>query len=268
MGESASWRMERYNVVIIGSGNVASHLAKAINRCHHVTQIYSRNISHATELAEQLNDCKATDLLTDLDKSADIYIISVSDDAINCVANAMPNVAGIVVHTSGSVEIELLANISNHIGVFYPLQTFSKDSEVNISEVPFFLEASDGMTMDALKKLAYSLSDHVYLADSYQRQTLHVAAVFACNFFNNLLDISTEILKKEGYSLEILAPLIEMTAFKALEAGAFKAQTGPAVRGDVATIHKHIASLDPALKEIYRLLSQSIIDRHNIQKKI
>lgn len=268
MGEGSYRSMERFKVVILGSGNVATHLAKAIDKNHHVIQIYSRTKTHASSLAKELTECKATDKPEEIDPNADLYIISVSDDAIKKVVDIMPHVRGIVVHTSGSVALDKLADIGNNIGVFYPLQTFSKETEVNISEVPFFLEASDESTMERLEHLAGTLSEKVYHADSYQRQTLHIAAVFACNFFNFLLDTSTEILKEKGYALDVLAPLINVTAAKAINSGAFNSQTGPAVRGDLETIHKHIDSLDPERKEIYRLLSQSIIDRHKIHKEI
>lgn len=260
--------MERYKVVIIGSGNVATHLAQAIDRHHHVVQIYSRNIAQATSLADKLSDSRPTADLSDIDPEADIYIISVSDDAIPSVAEALTKIKGIIVHTSGSVGLDSLNNIGKHIGVFYPLQTFSKTTEVNISEVPFFLEASDEPTMHTLENFANTLSGKVYYADSDRRQVLHTAAVFASNFFNYLLDISTELLEEKGYSLDVLAPLIKATAIKALNNGAYTSQTGPAVRGDIATILKHLESLDSNKKEIYRLLSQSIIDRHKIHKEI
>lgn len=260
--------MERCEVVILGSGNVATHLARAIDKYHHVAQIYSRNLAHASVLANCLKDCSPTDNLDHLITDADLYILSISDDSIGSVSASMPQVKGIVVHTSGSVGLEALSHMNNPVGVLYPLQTFSKDTMVDLADVPFFLEASDTDTLHRLETFGSFLSEKIYRADSEQRQTLHIAAVFACNFFNHLLDISTEILSKKGYSLDVLAPLVKLTASKAFETGAYDCQTGPAVRGDTATINKHIESLDTQQKEIYRLLSQSIIDRHKINKII
>lgn len=254
--------MERCEVVILGSGNVATHLAKAIDKHHHVAQVYSRNHAHASELANSLKDCTPTGNLDQLLTEADVYIVSISDDSIGNVIGAMPKVKGMVVHTSGSVGMESLAHLKNPIGVFYPLQTFSKDTMVDLSDVPFFLEASDENTLHRLEEFGSFLSNKIYYADSEQRKTLHLAAVFACNFFNYLLDISTEILGQKGYALDVLEPLIRLTISKAFEIGAHDSQTGPAVRGDMATINKHLGMLDTNQKEIYRILSQSIIDRH------
>lgn len=255
--------MEKYRVVILGSGNVATHLAKAIDKSHDVVQIYSRNMEHADSLAKGLRDCKATTTINNLTTDADIYIVAISDDSIKDVISSMPQVGGIIAHTSGSVGMETFPQGSAS-GVFYPLQTFSKDTEVNITEVPFFLEASDPKTMQKLESLASSLSRKVYKADSQQRKALHIAAVFACNFVNHLFDISAEILKEKGYVLDILAPLIEATVAKALEIGPHDAQTGPARRGNTLTINKHLESLDNGKQKIYNLLTQSIIDSYKI----
>ena len=265
MGESAYRSMEKHRVVILGSGNVATHLAKAIDKSHDVVQIYSRNIQHADSLAKKLKKCKPTCKIEDITTDADIYIVAISDDSIKDVITSMPQVSGIIAHTSGSVGMEVFSK-GKSSGVFYPLQTFSKDIDVKITEVPFFLEATDTETMLKLESLASSLSEKVYKADSRQRQALHISAVFACNFFNHLLDISTEILKEKGYTLEILEHLIKATVTKALEIGPHDAQTGPARRGNTATINKHLESLDKDKQKIYSLLSQSIIDRYNNSK--
>lgn len=257
--------MEKYRVVILGSGNVATHLAKAIDKIHDVVQIYSRNKEHADSLAEKLKECASTCKIEDLTTDAEIYIVAISDDSIKDVITSMPEVHGIIAHTSGSVGMEVFSQ-GNSSGVFYPLQTFSKDTDVKIAEVPFFLEATDTEIMLKLESLASSLSEKVYKADSRQRQALHIAAVFACNFFNHLLDISAEILKNKGYTLDILEPLIKATVTKALEIGPHDAQTGPARRGNTTTINKHLESLDNDKQKIYSLLSQSIIDRYKNSK--
>lgn len=260
--------MEGYNVVILGSGNVATHLAKAIDKHHNVVQIYSRDKTHASLLAQKLSFCEAIDNLDNLHKQADFYIISVCDDSIRSIVRSMPEVDGIVAHTSGSVGIEVFDDVTGPTGVFYPLQTFSKDVQVDIHNVPFFLEASDRQAMQKLETLASGLSQEVYHADSVQRQALHISAVFACNFLNHLLDISTDILHKKGYTLDVLEPLVKATIAKAFESGAHLSQTGPAIRGDINTIRKHMDLLDGKQKEIYKILSQSIFDRYKIPQII
>lgn len=259
MGKSAYRIMDPLTIVILGSGNVASHLAVALDQHYNVAQIFSRDFSNAQLLASKLKNCRYTDNLNMLLCDADFYLISVSDDAIREIISDIPQVSGIVAHTSGSVDIGVLGDIGSAQGVFYPLQTFSKKTPLDISKVPFFIEGTDSQSAYELKNIAKSLSDYVYTADSAQRQSLHLAAVFACNFFNHMLVIASKILEAEGYDINVLEPLIEVTLRKAMSVPPLKVQTGPAVRHDMSTIKKHLDRLNSFDKDIYSIITEAII---------
>ena len=249
--------------VIIGAGNVASHLAVELSRVGCVKQVYSRTIAHAADVVAEIGYGEAIDDVGKIDNSADYYIISVSDDSVAEIASRLHNVKGIVAHTSGSVPMHALAGASDRIGVFYPLQTFAKGVELDMKEVPFFIEASDQDTKESLISLAHQLGCKAYEADSEQRALLHVAAVFACNFTNHMWAIADEILNNGGYDISVLHPLLQCTLDKAMSMPPAKAQTGPAARADMNVIQRHLDVLQGREKEIYRLLSQSIMLRHN-----
>lgn len=245
-------------IAIVGSGNVATHLALALDKVAEVRQVCSPTAGHALALASKLVGCQAITDLATIDPTIDFCIISVKDDAVRDVARALPVISGIVCHTSGSAPMTTLEG-HGRVGVFYPLQTFSKDAEVNVAEAPFFIEASDDATLDQLMALARLISSKVAKADSRQRAILHLAAVFACNFANNLWAISAEILGVHGIELDVMRPLLQATLDKAMAIPPALAQTGPAARRDQAIMQKHLSMLSPEHAEIYRLLSQSII---------
>lgn len=255
--------MASRRIVLIGSGNVATHLAGGFEAAGcHIRQVYSRHIDHAARLACTLNNCIATDSLDSLDTESDLYIIATSDGAVAATAAAMPRVKGIVVHTSGSVPATSLAPSSSRFGVLYPLQTFSRLSAVDLRNVPFFTEASDPATLASIDHYAAMISDSVHHADSRSRTTLHIAGVLSCNFVNYLWQLAAETLAADGYSLDVVRPLIEATLKKAMDCGPFEAQTGPAVRGDTTTIERHKSLLPPHTAEIYDILSNEIIKAH------
>lgn len=253
--------MDRPRIVIIGSGNVASHLAPALARVTDVVQVASRHPGHAAALAGKLPCAAAAGGMDSIVTDADFYIIAVSDDSVAEVASAMPEVKGIVAHTSGSVPVGALSRHRRR-GVFYPLQTFSVGSKVDISEVPFLIEGSDPETAEALKALASKLSPTVVDADSALRSRIHVAAVFACNFPNFMWTCARGLLNNAGLDLDLMRPLLHATLDKALAMGPEQAQTGPARRGDTEVIERHIASLPPSLAEIYRMLSNQIVNHY------
>lgn len=241
---------------IIGSGNVAQHLISVFQQTENVVlqQVYTRKkegISHWVTDADIVT--KYNDL-----KPADITIISVTDSAISEVSNQIPYENQLVVHTSGSMALEVLNN-SNRKGVFYPLQTFSKAKAVNFKEIPLCLETENESDYSLLETLGKSISDKVFKISSTQRQSLHVAAVFSCNFVNHLYQLANEICKENNVPFEVLFPLIEETANKIKTLSPKEAQTGPAIRHDKKTIDKHLAFLtDENKKAIYTLLTQSI----------
>ncbi|UAM99278.1 DUF2520 domain-containing protein [Polaribacter litorisediminis] len=225
------------SIVIVGKGNVATHLYHAFFKVDAfiVTQINSRTLENIPK--------------------ADITIIAVSDDVIAEVSSKIKN--DFVVHTSGSVAMNSLKN-KQRKGVFYMLQTFSKDKIVDFSKVPFCLEAENKQDYQLLEKLANSIGKKIYSINSMQRKKLHVAAVFVNNFTNHLYKIGNDICKKNNISFDILKPLIQETALKIEQLSPEKAQTGPAIRNDKRTIKNHLNLLDKNQQKIYKILTKSI----------
>ena len=242
-------------VIILGGGNVATHLAHVFIEASKVrlVQIYNRNITAIEELKKHT---AITDNIQKI-KKADIYLISVSDSAIDLVASKLKAANALVVHTSGSTSISVLKK-HKHKGVFYPLQTFSKNRKIDFTNIPLCLEATDSKDLLLLEQLALQISKTYYTIDSKHRKKLHTAAVFINNFVNHLYFIGGEICKTNQIEPDILNPLLKETAEKALAITPYNAQTGPARRGDQSTIAKHLKDLSPNQQEIYKLLSQSI----------
>lgn len=255
----------RSRTVIIGAGNVATHLARHLDRATDVVSVWSRRLDNARALSTTLRNAMATNNLDEVPHDADFYIVSVVDDHIADVVRQLGSVDGIIAHTSGSYPLETLCRASGarHCGVFYPLQTFSKTMEVDIAHIPFFIEGTDMATIEALVKLASTISDNVNRVDSNVRGHLHIAAVFANNFANYMWDIADSYLKEHtDFDITVFAPLLAETLRKAMSIGPCAAQTGPAKRGDRDVIEKHIATLSAADAEIYKLISDRITKRH------
>jgi len=243
-------------VTIIGSGNVAQHLAFAFATAGNTElhQVYSRKKEPITSLPyfdNIIND------LAELEE-ADVYIIAVSDGSIAEISEKLPFKNRLVVHTSGSVPLDALHE-NNRKGVFYPLQTLTKNKEVDFRNIPICLEAeftSDYITLDLVAK---SISGKVFAITTQQRKSLHVSAVFVNNFVNHLYAIGNEICVENQVPFDILKPLIQETANKVLTLTPIEAQTGPAKRNDTATIESHLEFLsNENQKNIYKTLTQSI----------
>ncbi len=255
-----------YSFTFIGAGNVAWHLAQTLEKAgHRICEIYSRNVTHARALASQLNHAQPVTHLDFSASKAQIFIIAVSDDAIGEVASklSLPSNA-LLVHTSGSQPMQVLFHEKiNRVGVFYALQTFSKGKTVNFQHIPVCLETAYPEDLEILKHVAGSISVDVRVISSEERAVLHLAAVFACNFTNHLWGIAEKILSGHQINLDILHPLITETLAKAMEIGPQKAQTGPAIRGDAATIQRHLTMLknNKAYSEIYELMSRHIREK-------
>ena len=253
-----SYFSQMIQVIILGSGNVAQHLISAFqkNAIAQLKQVFARqpeNLSHLIDSEIITNNINSI-------QEADVYIISVTDNAIEDVSAKIPYKDKLVVHTSGTISMQNL-DPKNRKGVFYPLQTFSKNKSVNFKEVPICLEAQNQEDYLLLEKLAHSISDKVFNITSEQRKALHVSAVFSCNFVNHLYQIGSEICKENNIPFEILHPLIEETANKIKTLSPEEAQTGPAKRNDTTTINAHLQFLqDDTQKAIYKLLTKSIID--------
>lgn len=253
------------NAVSIGAGNIATTLVPVLADKIHFTQIFSRNIKNAEALAQKIGGASAIDNISQVDQDADLYLISVRDDIIAKIVSGMPRIKphAIAAHTSGGVAMDELAPLGDNFGVFYPLQTFSKDKQVDLSNVPMFIEASNESTLSKLKWLASSISSTVYDADSELRKKLHIAGVMSSNFVNYMLVATADFLRLQGLDISVVRPLVEETITKSLSIGPELAQTGPARRGDTNLIKNHEAILDGDLLSLYSFVSDKILNRFN-----
>ncbi len=252
------------NIALAGSGNIAWHLANGLKlQGYRITRIWSRTFSNASELAADCNAIACKEI-ADLGEGADMIIIAVADTAIADVASGIGEFDGIVVHTAGSVAMDVLNGHCKNYGVLYPLQTFSKGTEVDLSKVPFFIEASSTEVFQSIRKVAESLSTKIYETDSRQRMLMHVAAVIASNYTNLMYSIGNEVIQSSGLPKEVLYPLIMETAIKATTGDPAEMQTGPARRHDTITIQKHIETLAslPEYAELYQLLARLISNKY------
>lgn len=248
-------------VIILGSGNVASHLIKAMeaNDAIDLVQVFARSKKSIENL---IDSSKITTSFAEL-KEADVYVISVSDKAIEEVSNQIPFTNKLVVHTSGTMGFDVI-NPKNKRGVFYPLQTFSKSKEVNMKQVPFCLETENKDDFELVENLAKSLSNSVYAINGEQRKSLHISAVFVSNFVNHMYQIGNALCEENNVPFAILQPLIEETANKIKTLTPTDSQTGPAIRNDEPTIQKHLEALEnPIYKELYQKITLSI---QNVKK--
>jgi len=249
-------------IVSIGAGNLSTHLSIALqNAGFEIAQIYSRTETSAKKLAGILHAPYTTEADVII-KDASLYIISVSDDAIELLAERLTFTEGLVVHTAGSVPMDVFAGKLKNYGVLYPLQTFSKLRPIAFSEIPVFIEANTKKNLQKLRMVAQAISHKIYDASSEERMKLHLAAVFGCNFVNSLYRLSAQIAQQAGFDFSVLSPLILETAQKAVASGNPKeVQTGPAVRNDLNVMRKHLEMLAfrPEWKEFYVLLSEYIM---------
>ena len=242
-------------IVIIGSGNVAYHLAKAFTQNNiEVSQIFGRNEVELNKISEELNIPYSTKDLDD----ADLYLISVSDSAVEQVSDLIKNEKALVAHTSGSLPIETLKG-NYRKASFYPLQTFSKTKNLDYSKIPFFIEAENQIDEKSLFELASLISDNVETSDYEKRKYIHLTAVFACNFVNHLFARAKEISDSQDLDFNFFVPLIDETVEKIHHLEPKSAQTGPAVRGDerILKLHEELITNDEHLK-IYNTMNESI----------
>ncbi|HMV13735.1 MAG TPA: DUF2520 domain-containing protein [Chitinophagales bacterium] len=255
------------NISFIGSGNVATHLAKAFaKKGITVKQIYSQSCDNSETLAWQSNSIYTCDL-EELDLSVDLLIFAVKDDVIKTLSQYIlkkkPDMK--MVHTSGSVGLDVFENATN-TGIFYPLQSFSKTKKIDIEAVPFLITSNNDVFKNELMSLAKLLSDKVYEYTDEQRKHLHIAAVFVNNFSNHLFAIAQNYCEKHQLDYQLLMPLIHETITKIDSILPKDAQTGPARRNDVEIIDKHLTMLkeeDSQLFQIYQLLTNSILKMYS-----
>ena len=242
-------------IVIIGSGNVAYHLAKAFTQNNiEVSQIFGRNEVELNKISEELNIPYSTKELAD----ADLYLISVSDSAVEQVSDLIKTEKALVAHTSGSLPIETLKG-NYRKASFYPLQTLSKTKNLDYSKIPFFIEAENQIDEKSLFELASLISDNVETSDYEKRKYIHLTAVFACNFVNHLFARAKEISDSQDLDFNYFIPLIDETVEKIHHLEPKSAQTGPAVRGDerILKLHEELITNDEHLK-IYNTMNESI----------
>lgn len=249
-------------IAFIGAGNLATNFGMALFKAGcDITQVYSRTEDAAMKLSSLLGASPITNI-EDLNNEADIYIFALKDSVI---ADIIPYVCKdkkdkIFLHTAGSVSVDIFKGTVKHYGVFYPMQTFSKAKLLDFNDITCFIEASDEYTNDILIELGSMVSDKVYPLDSEARKSLHLAAVFACNFVNHCYEISSELLARHGLSFDIMLPLIDETALKVHAMSPLEAQTGPAKRYDQNIIRAQSDLLkdNPIFKQIYECMSLSI----------
>lgn len=243
----------------IGTGNVAWTLVPALDLSPEVDLrwIVSRN---GTQMPVS-TDVEILSSPEEIPDDADLILVSVKDDAVNKVIDALGNRNAIIAHTSGSIPMPDVTG-TNKYGVFYPLQTFSKGKTVSLDGVPFLIEGSAPVVTEALISVVDSLGGKPVISDSDKRRVIHLAAVFACNFVNNMWATAEDILAPVGENLELLEPLLCETLRKALASGAENAQTGPARRGDVEVEQTHLQLLDDQKAELYKIITRSIAKRY------
>lgn len=261
--------MSIQKICIIGSGRVATRLSLSLaGKGKTITQVFSRKMNHAKELAEKV-DAMPVDNLSHLNSDADLYLIAVVDDAIAEIAQKLRLANKLVAHTSGSVSMKELEPVSDQHGVFYPLQTFAKDRTISFDTIPVCIEGTTKAVEDQLGNLAGELTDDVRFINSAQRLQIHIAAVFANNFTNFMFLMGEDVLKDAGVSFDILLPLIRETVNKVGGKLPHESQTGPAMRGDEKVIRKHLEKLatQPDKQAIYRELSGHITHYFKAKKK-
>lgn len=246
------------SIVILGAGNVAFHLTRAlIENTFNVRQIFNRTLSRAQEIGEA-NRISYTDKISEIER-ADLYIIACSDDGIEEFSHYIPYDDVLVVHTSGSSPMSVLKG-DYRKGVLYPLQTFTKNRRLRYDEIPFFVEAENETDVENLRGLAYRISNEVYELDFAKRMEIQMCGVWASNFVNYMYKIAGDICEKNGLPFDVLMPLINETANKVEELSPYDAQTGPARRGNDVIINRHLGLLEDNSKlyQIYQVLTDAI----------
>lgn len=253
------------NVVIIGTGRVGSNLAKVFKDCGlQIIQIVGRNLLKAETIALKTG-ADYTNNLNNIKTNADLYILAVSDDVIAEVAGLMPDIKGLVVHTSGFKSIDVLPIHFKRRGVFYPLQTFSESRNPSFEEIPLFIQTIMEEDQQILMELGKKLSNNVISTNDLQRKELHLAAVFVSNFSNAMYEIGAGLLKEFNLQFDYLRPLILETAHKACVLQPEDAQTGPARRNDIGTINLHLEMLSQKteLSTIYKDITSYILTKYH-----
>lgn len=246
----------------MGAGNVAIHLARAMRVSDKIelVQYYSRGLDNSSYFDPKI---KHTDNLNNLEE-ADIYILALKDEVVEEFSKRLTHVKGLVVHTSGSLDLTALSSLSRS-GVLYPIQTFTKERSFSLKTIPIGVECNNPEDIKLLKSMASILTDHSFELDSQARKRIHLAAVFANNFSNYMFTISKQLCDDNNLSFDLLKPIIKETAEKINYMSPEEAQTGPARRNDHMIMETQEAQLNSDLREIYRMISKSIQNKYNQQ---
>ena len=250
-------------VVIVGAGNVASVLGRLIKKSkHEILQVISRDVANARVLATELN-CAFADNSGVIDKTADLYLIAVTDTAMSELDETYHLGDKLVVHTAGSVSKDVLKNITNRYGVLYPLQSLRKQNMDLHQDIPLLVDANTEEATTILQHFALTISGNVNIANDELRLKLHVAAVLVSNFTNHLYALAFEYCNKEGADFKLLLPLIEETALRLRNHVPSEMRTGPAIRKDIKTLEKHLRLLAgyPKIHHMYLKITDSIMEQ-------
>ncbi len=243
-------------MTLIGSGNLATVLGrKILHSGHTIYQVYNRNISHASPLATELS----AEAVNEIEDSADMYIVAVPDDALQHIGAWMKPLNSFVVHTAGSVAMDVLKGVSPHYGVLWPLQSIRRETP-DTPVLPVLIDANNQWNKMKLKGFAQSFADSVSEANDEERKKLHLAAVITNNFSNYIFTLTEKYCEKEGVDFKLLLPLISETVLRMRDNSPSVLQTGPAIRNDLSTIEKHKELLknDPALLDVYEFFTERI----------
>lgn len=249
-------------IVLVGAGRLATNLGLALRQAgHHIMAVYSRTLESAEELTARIGGI-AYNEVSALPLQADIFIVAVKDAVLHQVISQLTlhREDQLMVHTAGSMPMSLFQSGVSRYGVFYPMQSFSKERQTCFADIPIFLEASNDDTLCILRQLATSLTTHIYTLNSEDRKYLHLSAVFACNFVNHCYALSAQLLEEHGLPFSVMLPLIDETARKVHQLHPSKAQTGPAVRYDknVISMQNQLLATHPAMQQVYQMLTDSI----------
>lgn len=246
-------------IALLGTGNVATVLGRKFKTAgHEIIHVYGRDMKKASDLAAEL-DAESCNYLTVLKKDADLYLVSLSDDALAELTHTLELGDRLVAHTAGAVSIHALDKVSTRFGVFYPLQSLRAELP-ELPHIPMMVEGNTPAVQESLKQIALTISNQVEEGNGEKRLKLHLAAVFCNNFTNHLYHLAAGYCQQEGLDFNLLQPLIIETALRLRHISPAGAQTGPAIRNDQATIQKHLSLMqqNPGMKEVYELMTKSI----------
>jgi predicted short-subunit dehydrogenase-like oxidoreductase (DUF2520 family) len=250
-------------IVIIGSGNVATVLGRRMGQSgHEIMQVFSRNGEHAVPLADELG-CPWSAEWTEISHAAELYLVAISDDALAGLGERLALPGKLVVHTAGAISRNVLRGVTENYGVLYPLQSLRAAIRA-IPEIPLLVDGNDPVTLERISDFARTISGQVQVADDKTRLKLHLAGVIVNNFSNHLYALTAAFCRQEGIAFDLLLPLIGETAGRLAHTDPRDAQTGPAIRGDRATIGEHLKLLDnyKDIKELYKLMTFQIQELH------